>query len=191
MTAVALANRLAEQKIQVRFLGVIDPSYPLKQLETKELCKAAEAPLQDNVQSAAVFYRSGRGDGVKEKALFGPTRIPKLDKNNKNTKFVRSYRDPRHPNLDHLGTGFSRAFGYDMWKAALAAKVPLPAIDESVFASKEKWSSKPHGGVLERIRENEQKQVEDYRRGGGMPFPIPKNEDGKPFGIPPDMQEDK
>src|SRR5262249_55699086 len=106
MAAIALAKTLEESGTEVRFLGLIDPTAPLKKYTADEgLLKIDLNKLGPNVKNAAIIYRDGKNDGnwVKHefyKALVVVTVPTFSDK----TKVLVNKAVP----LDHLSTGFNK-----------------------------------------------------------------------------------
>jgi RHS repeat-associated protein len=182
MAGIAIANKLAEAGIEVRFLGLIDPCYPLKQVERIEVRKLAEGAIQKNVKATAILTRDPSSDtNAADAVIFGPPRVPSTAQVETATVVLG---DARRPALDHLQTGFTRTFGQKLWQSALNAGVPLPPTEDSIFwAPGRKWRSRPRGGTQARIAEMYEADKEFWNR------QLPRKPTVSPlkvYGIPPD-----
>lgn len=145
MAALALAKKLEQHRppINIRFLGLIDPTAPLKKYtEDKNFRDLDLRNLGDNVENAALIVRDGKHDGD-----FAKHQVYRIFFQVKEVKFSEKTKvlvNKAVP-LDHLQTGFSKEVGNLMWDAAKKAGVKLPAAKENPFMD-EDYDEKPRGG---------------------------------------------
>lgn len=145
MAALALAKKLAQHKppIKVRFLGLIDPTAPVKKYtEDKNLLDLDPRDCADNIENVALITRDGKSDGNWAKhqvyRIFFQVKEVKFSKK---TNILLNKSVP----LDHLQTGFSRDVGNMMWDAAKKAGVKLPGKEGNPFTQSD-YDEKPRGG---------------------------------------------
>jgi pimeloyl-ACP methyl ester carboxylesterase len=145
MAALALAKKLSQHKpaIKVRFLGLIDPTAPVKKYtEDKRFRDLDSRNCEDNIENAALIVRDGKHDGSWAKhQVYRVFFQVKEVKFSKKTKVLVNKAVP----LDHLQTGFSRDVGNMMWDAMKKAGIKLPPDEESPFMQKD-YDEKPRGG---------------------------------------------
>jgi RHS repeat-associated protein len=123
MAALALAKQLESKRIKVRFLGLIDPTAPVKKFtEDKEFLNLDSRNCGSNVENAALFVRDGKHDGNlathQVYRIFFQVKDVKFSNNTK--VLVKLFP------LSHLQTGFSKQIAKEMWEAAKKAGVNLP-----------------------------------------------------------------
>jgi hypothetical protein len=155
MAALALAKKLEQHRppIKIRFLGLVDPTAPVKKFtEDKQFLNLDLRNCGVNVQNAALIVRDGKHDGNLAKhqfyRVFFQVKEVKFDKN---TNIILNKTVP----IGHLETGFSKEVGEGMWEAARKAGVNLPPLKDSPFAAKD-YDEKPRGGrgglgILEKL----------------------------------------
>ncbi len=147
-----LANHKAQDgkpdPIPVRFLGLLDPTAPLSEIdEDPEFSVANFKHVDGNVQFAAILYRDGKHDDwgpvghAVQKKLFVTSDVTF----SKETNVLVNKSMP----LGHFGMGFDRTVFKELWEAAEKAGVYLGT---DYFGGGKPWEAKdyddkPRGNV--------------------------------------------
>jgi pimeloyl-ACP methyl ester carboxylesterase len=157
IAAIALVHRLAKHMnkdgklapIKVRFLGLVDPTAPLKGLdEGKEFQTDDFRKIDDNVQSAALLVRDGKHDD----AFLGSTAVGhegyRLFFKTGNISFAKSTNvlvSEKLP-LGHLPIGYSKETWKLLYGAATKAGVAISFGDHPPPWEDPKYNETPKQG---------------------------------------------
>jgi pimeloyl-ACP methyl ester carboxylesterase len=145
MAALALAKRLGmgNKPIKVRFLGLIEPTAPVKKwTEDKAFRDLDLGTLGDNVENVAIIRRDGEHDGN-----WAAHDIYKVFFRLQDVKFSEKTKilvDKKVP-LNHFEAGFHHDVGKELWEAARKAGVALPEVGKSPYQADD-YKETPRGG---------------------------------------------
>jgi hypothetical protein len=128
--------------IPVRFLGLLDPTAPVKGLtEDKEFMDPDLRTVPSTVQFAGILTRDGKHDGLK--VVAAPFFIVGKITFDSKTKVLLNEQIP----LSHSDMGFRKQVAEKLWKAMEAAGIArLPEYKKSAFAEPG-YNDKKRGGL--------------------------------------------